>query len=138
MFLALGQDVAAQSGQGDSSAASAASSSSSAAVSSRPSAWAWSGILLSIGAVLDPGPLEQVGRVGSDYELCVECQPSRHRAARRVLARSAHERQTEASVWPQGTRTCSTWTVCRSVRRRWAGRMQPLCSAARLRDDIAG
>ncbi len=39
------------------------------------------------------------------------CQPSRHWAARRVLARSAHAGHTTARVCPHGTRICSTAPV---------------------------
>ena len=59
------------------------------------------------------------------------CQPSRHCAARRIRARSAHDGQTEARVCPHGMRTCSTWPVSMSVRRSWTGRRQAPCSAAR-------
>ena len=58
------------------------------------------------------------------------CQPSRHCAARRIRARSAHDGHTEARVCPHGMSTCSTWPVSISVRRSCTGRRQAPCSAA--------
>ena len=59
------------------------------------------------------------------------CQPSRHCAARKALARSAQAGQTCARVCPHGTRTCVVSPVSRLVRRSWTGRMQAPCSTAR-------
>ena len=50
------------------------------------------------------------------------CQPSRHCAARSVLARSAHAGHIEARVCPHGTSTCSMAPVATSVRRSCTGR----------------
>jgi hypothetical protein len=87
--------------------------------------------LLGFGAQGDPVLLVLGGRSGVRSGSCSRCQPSRHWAARRVLARSAQDGQTWARVCPHGTRTCSTWPVSRLVRRSWIGRMQAPCSTAR-------
>ena len=71
-----------------------------------------------------PGP-------GSMSGSSSRCQPSRHCAARSVLARSAQDGQTCARVCPHGTSTVSTSPVSRLVRRSWIGRMQAPCSTAR-------
>ena len=98
-------------------------SSPSASAASR---MAWASARFSIHHVCS-----SVGSSGSMTGSRSRCQPSRHCAARRFLARSAHDGQTDARVCPHGTSTGSVSPVDRSVRRSWTGRMQAPCSTAR-------
>ena len=98
---------------------------------SSPRAWSASRIGLCVGARLDPASLFVGGVVRLDDRLLVEVPASRHCAARRFLARSAHDGHTLARVCPHGTSTGSVSPVVRSVRLSWTGRMQAPCSTAR-------
>ena len=132
-LLPVGQDVAAHAGAGDFLVQLGGQLVQLGRRLVRPSVWAWSCICWESARWVTQVRCTSSGSSGVITGSVSRCQPSRHCAARRVRARSAQAGQTEARVCPHGMSTCSTWPVCRSVRRSCTGRMQPPCSAARSR-----